>query len=160
MASISLSADGLYPVRMSRMVAPVVAFVAAVGGVVALVPPALAAAAPAAGTSGPVAVSLAGTLETSGLAEHATVSRLTVTNTGSNTLGWSLRAGSDGTITSPVALEYWAAGPAPCTAAAPRPASVPSLTAGGSVEVCVRMTATPALDAASGPVVTVVAHPA
>jgi hypothetical protein len=145
---------------MSRMIAPVVALVAAVGGVVALVPPALAAAAPAADASGPVDVSLAGSLETSGLADHATVSRLTVTNTGSHTLGWSLRPGSDGTTTAPVTLEYWAAGSAPCTAAAPRPASVPNLTAGSSVEVCVQMAATAALDDSSVPVVTVLAHPA
>lgn len=156
--AVAMSRDG----HVRRLLGGVLALTVSVGGFAFLVPPAFSASVALTRSTGPVAVALSGTLSTAGLAEHPTVSLLTVSNIGAQPLVWTLRpraAGDASTLT----LDYWPATSRSCGAGTGVVGSPPiaPVEAGAAIDVCVRMSLQ-SHDAGRTitPEVTVVAHPA
>jgi hypothetical protein len=130
---------------------------------VALVPPALAVA-----TSGPapeaVTVRLVGELSTAGLPGTPAVSRLSIHNTGAGSISWSTRASISGAGTAGVHIDSWLPGDRPCTEPTRTLTgtgwSLDPVPPGGTIDICVRVTASETSRGTATPHVTVAARPA
>ncbi len=128
-----------------------------------LVPPALAAPGPGA-DSVPVSVRLVGQVSVAGLPGTPAVSRLSVRNDGAAPISWSVRTSISGSGAPGVRIETWVPGERPCTPPTPIVAladwSRDPVQPGGTIDLCVRVTASATPWGTAIPSVTVVARPA
>lgn len=128
-----------------------------------LLPPAVADAGPRA-DSEPVSVRLVGQVTIAGLPARAAVSRLSVHNDGAAAISWSARTSISGTGAAGVRVETWLPGGHACTASthlltAANWSKVP-IQPGGSIDLCVRVTASGTSWGTAAPSVTLAARPA
>jgi hypothetical protein len=130
---------------------------------VVLVPPALATVAPGPAPQA-VTVRLVGELSTAGLPETPAVSRLSLHNEGAGSVSWSARAALSGAGAAGVRIDSWLPGERPCTTPtrllSASDWSRDPVPPGGSVDLCVRVTASGTTGGTVTPQVTVAARPA
>jgi hypothetical protein len=128
-----------------------------------LVPPAVAAADPIA-DSAPVSVRLVGQVSVAGLPARAAISRLSVRNDGAAAISWSARTSISGPGAAGVRVETWLPGGQPCTASThlltASSWSKDSILPGGSIDLCVRVTASGTSWGTAAPTLTLAARPA
>jgi len=129
----------------------------------ALVPPAVASMSTARADE-PVSVHLSGTVSTAGLPATPALSSLVIRNAGTGAISWSARPTATGPGAAGVRIETWPASGSVCTVPGAGSAkdawSSSALAPGGSLILCVRVSATGTAVGAATPTVTVVARPA
>jgi hypothetical protein len=134
-----------------------------VAAFVALVPPALAVATPGSAPEA-VTVRLTGELSTAGLPDTPAVSRLSIHNMGPGSVSWSARASISGVGASGVHIDSWLPGAGPCIdpmrTLTGTGWSLDPVPPGGTIDICVRVTASETSRGTATPHVTVVARPA
>jgi hypothetical protein len=128
-----------------------------------LVPPAIATGG-ATPSDAPVSVRLVGRLSTAGLPVAPALSRLSLRNEGAGAVSWSARPSIGGSGGAGVRIEAWLAGDGPCAAPtrliSPTDWSRDPVASGGSIDLCVRVSATGTTGGTATPGMTVAARPA